>query len=34
MFDDSPVLQNVLNQLSQSPDPSFSATCTNFGQNL
>jgi hypothetical protein len=31
MASDSPVLQNVLNQLSQSPNPSFTATCTNFG---
>ena len=31
MFDDSPVMQNVLNQLSASPNPSFLATCTNYG---
>jgi triacylglycerol esterase/lipase EstA (alpha/beta hydrolase family) len=31
MASDSPVLQNMLNQLSQSPNPSFKATCTNFG---
>ena len=31
MASDSPVLQNVLNQLSASPNPSFKATCTNFG---
>jgi triacylglycerol esterase/lipase EstA (alpha/beta hydrolase family) len=31
MFEDSPVMQNVLNQLSASPNPSFSATCTNYG---
>jgi triacylglycerol esterase/lipase EstA (alpha/beta hydrolase family) len=29
--EDSPALQNVLNQLSASPDPAFTATCTNFG---
>jgi len=34
MFDDSPSLQNVLNQLSASPNPSFNATCTNFGQGI
>lgn len=31
LTEDSPALQNVLNQLSASPDPSFSATCANFG---
>lgn len=31
MASDSPVLQNVVNQLSQSPNPSFQATCANFG---
>jgi pimeloyl-ACP methyl ester carboxylesterase len=31
MFEDSPALQNVLNQLSPSPNPSFSATCSKFG---
>lgn len=31
MAADSPVLQNVLNQLSATPNPSFKATCTNFG---
>jgi Lipase (class 2) len=31
MASDSPVLQNVLNQLSQDPSSSFQATCTNFG---
>jgi len=34
MFDDSPSLQNVLNQLSQSPNPSFKASCTNYGQGI
>lgn len=34
MFDDSPALQNVLNWLSQAPNTSFTATCTNFGQNI
>ena len=34
MFDDSPALQNVLNQLSSSPNPSFQAVCTNFGQGI
>jgi len=31
MASDSPVLQNVLNQLSASPNLSFKATCSNFG---
>jgi triacylglycerol esterase/lipase EstA (alpha/beta hydrolase family) len=31
MFEDSPVLQNVLNQLSSSPNGSFSATCSKYG---
>jgi triacylglycerol esterase/lipase EstA (alpha/beta hydrolase family) len=31
---DSPSLQNVLNQLSSSPNPSFQATCTNFGAGI
>lgn len=31
MASDSPVLQNMVNQLSQSPNPSFKATCNNFG---
>jgi triacylglycerol esterase/lipase EstA (alpha/beta hydrolase family) len=31
MASDSPVLQNMLNQLSQSPNSSFKATCTSFG---
>jgi hypothetical protein len=34
MFDDSPSLQNVLNQLSSSPNGSFKATCTNYGQGI
>jgi triacylglycerol esterase/lipase EstA (alpha/beta hydrolase family) len=34
MFDDSPSLQNVLNWLSQSPNPSFKASCTNYGQGI
>ena len=31
MFEDSPSLQNVLNQLSASPNGSFSAVCSNYG---
>jgi triacylglycerol esterase/lipase EstA (alpha/beta hydrolase family) len=34
MIEDSPALQNVLNQLSASPNPSFQATCTNYGSEL
>lgn len=34
MFDDSPSLQNVLNQLSSSPSGSFKASCANFGQGI
>ena len=34
MFDDSPSLQNVLNQLSSTPNQSFKATCSNFGQGI
>ena len=34
MFDDSPSLQNVLNQLAASPNPSFQATCSNYGQGI
>ncbi|HTU80144.1 MAG TPA: alpha/beta fold hydrolase [Solirubrobacteraceae bacterium] len=34
MIEDSPALQNVLNQLSSSPNPSFTATCTNYGASL
>jgi len=34
MIWDSPVLQNILNQLSASPKPSFKATCTNYGFSL
>jgi pimeloyl-ACP methyl ester carboxylesterase len=31
MFEDSPAMQNVLNQLSASPNGSFTATCSNYG---
>jgi triacylglycerol esterase/lipase EstA (alpha/beta hydrolase family) len=34
MFDDSPSLQNVLNQLSSSPNESFKASCANYGQGI
>jgi hypothetical protein len=34
MFDDSPVMQNVLNQLSNSPNSAFTATCSKFGLDL
>jgi triacylglycerol esterase/lipase EstA (alpha/beta hydrolase family) len=34
MFEDSPALQNVLNQLSSSPSGSFAATCTKYGLGL
>ena len=34
MFEDSPALQNVLNQLSSSPNGSFSATCSKYGLGL
>jgi pimeloyl-ACP methyl ester carboxylesterase len=34
MFDDSPVMQNVLNQLSNSPNGSFTASCSKYGLNL
>jgi hypothetical protein len=34
MIEDSPALQNVLNQLSATPNPSFQATCTNYGGEL
>jgi Lipase (class 2) len=34
MFDDSPSLQNVVNQLSSSPNESFKATCSNYGQGI
>ena len=30
---DSPALQNVLNQLSNTPNPAFTATCTNYGSS-
>jgi triacylglycerol esterase/lipase EstA (alpha/beta hydrolase family) len=34
MIEDSPTLQNVLNQLSPSPGPSFQADCTNYGAGI
>jgi pimeloyl-ACP methyl ester carboxylesterase len=34
MASDSPAMQNVLNWLSQSPNPSFTAKCENFGIDL
>jgi len=34
MFDDSPSLQNVVNQLSSSPNSSFKASCSNYGQGI
>jgi pimeloyl-ACP methyl ester carboxylesterase len=34
MFEDSPALQNVLNQLSASPSSSFQATCSKFGVGI
>jgi hypothetical protein len=34
MASDSPVWQNVLNQLGAAPNPSFKATCANFGLSL
>jgi pimeloyl-ACP methyl ester carboxylesterase len=34
MFEDSPVMQNVLNQLSTSPNPSFAATCSKYGAGI
>ena len=34
MFEDSPALQNVLNQLSASPSSSFQAVCSKFGLGL
>jgi pimeloyl-ACP methyl ester carboxylesterase len=34
LTEDSPALQNVLNQLNARPDPSFTATCTNFGAEI
>ncbi|HTZ86440.1 MAG TPA: alpha/beta fold hydrolase [Solirubrobacteraceae bacterium] len=34
MFEDSPALQNVLNQLSTSPNPSFSASCSKYGVGI
>ena len=34
MFDDSPSLQNVVNQLSSRPNESFKASCSNYGQGI
>jgi triacylglycerol esterase/lipase EstA (alpha/beta hydrolase family) len=34
MFEDSPALQNVLNQLSAVPSSSFAASCTKYGWGL
>jgi hypothetical protein len=34
MFEDSPALQNVLNQLSAYPNGSFKATCSKYGASL
>jgi hypothetical protein len=34
MFEDSPALQNVLNQLSASPNGSFAASCSKYGLGL
>jgi triacylglycerol esterase/lipase EstA (alpha/beta hydrolase family) len=34
MFEDSPALQNVLNQLSASPNGSFSASCSKYGAGI
>ncbi|HEY4894865.1 MAG TPA: alpha/beta fold hydrolase [Solirubrobacteraceae bacterium] len=34
MFEDSPVMQNILNQLSATPSQSFTATCTKYGWGL
>jgi hypothetical protein len=34
MASDSPAWQNVLNQLSATPKPSFKAKCENFGLAL
>ena len=34
MFEDSPSLQNVVNQLGSTPNPSFKASCTNYGWGL
>ncbi len=34
MFEDSPALQNVLNQPSASPSGSFSATCSKYGVGI
>jgi triacylglycerol esterase/lipase EstA (alpha/beta hydrolase family) len=34
MFEDSPALQNVLNQLSATPNGSFQASCTKYGLGI
>jgi pimeloyl-ACP methyl ester carboxylesterase len=34
LTEDSPALQNVLNQLSSTPNQSFEATCSNYGPSL
>jgi len=34
MIEDSPSLQNVVNQLSSSPSASFKAACTNYGADI
>ena len=34
MFEDSPALQNVMNWLSSSPNPTFRARCENYGFSL
>jgi triacylglycerol esterase/lipase EstA (alpha/beta hydrolase family) len=34
MFEDSPALQNVLNQLSASPNGSFQASCSKYGLGI
>jgi len=34
LIEDSPSLQNVVNQLSNTPNPAFTATCTNYGVGI
>jgi len=34
MFEDSPALQNVLNQLSASPNGAFVASCSKYGLGI
>jgi triacylglycerol esterase/lipase EstA (alpha/beta hydrolase family) len=34
MIEDSPALQNMLNQLSNNPNPNFHARCENFGASI